>query len=159
MGPISWAAPHPLLLLGDSLWMLCGTNYIRIYSLLSSLYCVCSNDELKGLLDVSHEYKSIYSDKSKPLPKPLDGHSLSMIFQKRSTRTRVSTETGMAMLGGHALFLGPSDIQLGVNESMRDTACVLSRFNDLILARVFDTWAHSICPEMWVYQSQVTLYG
>ena len=62
---------------------------------------------------------------------------MSMIFQKRSTRTRVSTETGMSLLGGHALFLGPSDIQLGVNESMRDTASVLARFNDLILARVF----------------------
>jgi ornithine carbamoyltransferase len=62
---------------------------------------------------------------------------MSMIFQKRSTRTRVSTETGMALLGGHALFLGPSDIQLGVNESMRDTASVLARFNDVILARVF----------------------
>lgn len=71
-----------------------------------------------------------------------------MIFQKRSTRTRVSTETGMAMLGGHALFLGPSDIQLGVNESMRDTACVLSRFNDLILARVF---AHSDITELAKY--------
>jgi len=60
-----------------------------------------------------------------------------MLFQKRSTRTRVSTETGMSLLGGQALFLGPSDIQLGVNESMRDTALVLSRFNSLVLARVF----------------------
>ena len=60
-----------------------------------------------------------------------------MIFQKRSTRTRVSTETGMSLLGGHALFLGPSDIQLGVNESMKDTALVLSRFNSLVLARVY----------------------
>lgn len=62
---------------------------------------------------------------------------MAMIFQKRSTRTRVSTETGIAMMGGHALFLGPSDIQLGVNESMRDTALVLSRFNSVILARVY----------------------
>lgn len=49
----------------------------------------------------------------------------------------MSTETGMSLLGGHALFLGPSDIQLGVNESMRDTASVLSRFNDIVLARVY----------------------
>ena len=95
-----------------------------------------SNEELKGLLDVSHHYKATFSDKSN-LPKPLDGYSVSMIFQKRSTRTRVSTETGMSLLGGHALFLGPSDIQLGVNESMRDTASVLSRFNDIVLARVY----------------------
>lgn len=75
---------------------------------------------------------------------------MSMIFQKRSTRTRVSTETGMFMLGGHALFLGPSDIQLGVNESMRDTACVLSRFNDLILARVY---AHSDIEDLAKYST------
>lgn len=69
-------------------------------------------------------------------PKPLTGQSVSMIFQKRSTRTRVSTETGTNLLGGHALFLGPTDIQLGVNESMKDTARVLSGFNSIILARV-----------------------
>lgn len=73
-----------------------------------------------------------------------------MIFQKRSTRTRVSTETGMALLGGHALFLGPSDIQLGVNESMRDTASVLARFNSIILARVF---GHSDVQELAQYSS------
>ncbi len=71
-------------------------------------------------------------------PRPLEGKSMAMIFQKRSTRTRVSTETGFAMLGGHALFLGSEDIQLGTNESMTDTARVLSRFNSLVLARVFD---------------------
>eukprot|EP00127_Corallochytrium_limacisporum_P007205 Clim_evm78s243 gene=Clim_evmTU78s243 len=70
--------------------------------------------------------------------RPLQGHSMAMIFQKRSTRTRVSSETGMAWLGGHALFLGKDDIQLGVNESLYDTAKVLSGFNDVILARVFE---------------------
>ena len=109
-----------------------------------------STDELKALLDLSHQYKAIYDDKSKPLPKPLDGHSISMIFQKRSTRTRVSTETGAALLGAHALFLGPSDIQLGVNETMRDTACCLSRFNSILLARVF---SHSDIEELAKYAS------
>lgn len=94
-------------------------------------------NELKGLLDLSHDLKKTYKNNKGDLARPLVGDSISMIFQKRSTRTRVSTETGMAMLGGHSLFLGPSDIQLGVNESMRDTAEVLSRFNSLILARVF----------------------
>lgn len=68
---------------------------------------------------------------------PLQGRSVAMIFQKRSTRTRVSTETATALLGGHALFLGRDDIQLGASESVRDTARVLSRFNDVILARVY----------------------
>lgn len=96
-----------------------------------------SNNELRGLLDLSLKLKSLYSPVNPTAPKPLLNHSVSMIFQKRSTRTRVSTETGMSLLGGHALFLGPSDIQLGVNESMKDTALVLSRFNTHILARVF----------------------
>lgn len=99
-----------------------------------------SNQELRGLLDLSSELKKTYDLKSPPAgaaPKPLVNQSVSMIFQKRSTRTRVSTETGMSLLGGHALFLGPSDIQLGVNESLKDTAIVLSRFNSHILARVF----------------------
>lgn len=90
-----------------------------------------SNEELRGLLDLSKKYRDVYGRGSSvdPItaPKPMTGKSVSMIFQKRSTRTRVSTETGTSLLGGHALFLGPSDIQLGVNESMRDTATVLSR--------------------------------
>lgn len=100
-----------------------------------------SNAELRGLLDLSKKYRDTYGKHSSvdpvSAPKPLTGKSVSMIFQKRSTRTRVSTETGMVLLGGQALFLGPSDIQLGVNESMRDTALVLSRFNSIVLARVF----------------------
>ena len=98
-----------------------------------------SNDELEGLLQHSLDMKAAwYGDApSARKVKPLDGQTMSMIFQKRSTRTRVSTETGMFMLGGHGLMLGPSDIQLGVNESMKDTSNVLCRFNDIILARVF----------------------
>jgi len=100
-----------------------------------------SNEELRGLLDLSKRMKEVYRgegvDISSPKPKPLANHSVAMIFQKRSTRTRVSTETGMNLLGGQSLFLGPTDIQLGVNESMRDTAQVLSRFNTSILARVY----------------------
>ena len=108
-----------------------------------------TRQELTGLLDLSHHYKQLYRDQ-KQLYQPLQGDSVSMIFQKRSTRTRVSTETGMALLGGHALFLRPSDIQLGVNESMRDTASVLARFNSLILARVF---AHSDVQELAQYST------
>ncbi len=101
-----------------------------------------STEELKGLLQLAQHYKETYRDSTNGssisnAPRPLVGDSVAMIFQKRSTRTRVSTETGMSLLGGHALFLGPSDVQLGVNESMRDTACVLSRFNSLLLARVY----------------------
>jgi len=110
-----------------------GRNFLSIDEL--------SNEELRALLNLSIAYKAIYGKDSSVdaanAPKPLTGKSVAMIFQKRSTRTRVSTETGMNLLGGHALFLGPSDIQLGVNESMRDTAEVLSRFNSIILARVY----------------------
>lgn len=108
---------------------------------LLTLFTYSSNKELRGLLDLSKKFKSIYGKDSTidPLkaPKPMTGKSLAMIFQKRSTRTRVSSETGTFLLGGHALFLGPSDIQLGTNESMKDTALVLSRFNSIILARVY----------------------
>jgi len=102
-----------------------------------------STDELKDLLTLSADLKTFY--KGDKLATPLAGKSLGMIFQKRSTRTRVSSETGMALLGGHALFLGPSDIQLGVNECMLDTAKVLSGFNSVLLARVF---AHSDVQEL-----------
>ena len=99
--------------------------------------------EITALLDSADELKALYGPNKNgfpeggPPPRPLQGKSMAMIFQKRSTRTRVSTETGFSMMGGHALFLGSEDIQLGTNESMTDTARVLSRFNSVILARVF----------------------
>ena len=78
-------------------------------------------------------------------PRPLAGRTLAMIFQKASTRTRVSFEVGMARLGGHALFLSPEDTQIGRGEPVRDTARVLSRYVDGILIRTF---AHAIAEEM-----------
>ena len=82
-----------------------------------------TNEELEHLIQHSIDLKSSWNTKAieSRSKRPLLGQSMSMIFQKRSTRTRVSTETGIFMLGGHALMLGPQDIQLGVNESMRDS--------------------------------------
>ena len=105
-----------------------------------------SQDELKGLLQLSHELKALYREGGHAaLPQTFAGQNISMIFQKRSTRTRLSTESGMAKLGGRAIFLGSEDIQLGVNETMLDTARVMSRFSDIIMARVF---AHDDVAEL-----------
>lgn len=94
-----------------------------------------STEEIHFLIKEAIEFKQ---NKEKYIQmEPLKGKTLGMIFQKRSTRTRVSTETAMFELGGHALFLGKDDIQLGENESLYDTAKVLGRMVSAVLARVF----------------------
>ena len=70
--------------------------------------------------------------------KPFNGMSLAMIFAKPSARTRVSFETGFFKLGGHALYLGPNDIGIGKREAVKDIGRVLSRYNEIIMARLFE---------------------
>jgi ornithine carbamoyltransferase len=91
--------------------------------------------ELRAILDTAHDLKR--KQKSGEPHEVLKGKSLAMIFMKSSTRTRVSFEVGMTQLGGHALFLQPSGTQLGRGETIGDTALVLSRYCDVIMARVF----------------------
>jgi ornithine carbamoyltransferase len=88
---------------------------------------------LYALLDLAHRLKA-----GQEGGKPLAGKTLGMIFQKSSTRTRVSFEVGMFQLGGHALFLSSRDIQLGRGEPLSDTARVMSRYVDGIMIRTFD---------------------
>jgi ornithine carbamoyltransferase len=89
-------------------------------------------------------------------PRPLAGKSLAMVFQKASTRTRVSFEVGMARLGGHALFLSPADTQIGRGEPVRDTSRVLSRYADGIMIRTF---SHLVAEEMAVAASVPVING
>ncbi|MGD2072388.1 MAG: ornithine carbamoyltransferase [Candidatus Thorarchaeota archaeon] len=91
--------------------------------------------ELRTILDTAHDLKR-KQQRGEP-HEVLRGKSLAMIFMKSSTRTRVSFEVGMTQLGGHALFLQPSGTQLGRGETIGDTAQVLSRYCDVIMARVF----------------------
>lgn len=92
--------------------------------------------ELETVLDLAVEYKR---EQREGLGHPdLERSTLGMLFQKPSTRTRVSFETGMTQLGGHAIFLGAEDIQLGRGEPLRDTARTLSRYVDAVMARLFE---------------------
>ena len=92
--------------------------------------------EINNIIDLAIDLKKQQKKgKEKPL---LQNKTLAMIFEKPSTRTRVSFETGMFQLGGHALTLSPNDLQLSRGESIADTAKTLSRYVNVIMARVYD---------------------
>ena len=107
--------------------MLKGKDMLSIHDL--------SVDEVQEILALAKELKA--KQKAGVPHKILKGKTLGMIFEKSSTRTRVSFETGMYQLGGQALFLSNRDLQLGRGEPIRDTARVLSRYLDGIMIRTF----------------------
>ncbi len=109
-------------------------------------------DEVREIFELARDMKANrqkYAD-------ALKGQTLAMIFEKSSTRTRVSFEVGMYQLGGHALFLSARDIQLGRGEPITDTAKVLSRYVDGIMARTF---AHKTVTDLAEYASVPVING
>ena len=94
-----------------------------------------STDEIIEILNLADQLK--YEQKNGIPHRRLEGKTLGMIFQKSSTRTRVSFETGMYQLGGYPLFLSANDLQIGRGEPVQDTARVLSRYLDGIMIRTF----------------------
>ena len=94
-----------------------------------------SSEELFALLERAIDLKAM--TKRGELHQPLKNRTMAMIFEKASTRTRVSFETGMTQLGGHAMFLSPNDTQLGRGEPIEDAARVISRMVDIVMIRTF----------------------
>ncbi|MGD8312097.1 MAG: ornithine carbamoyltransferase [Gammaproteobacteria bacterium] len=95
-----------------------------------------SRETLRTLLLRATELKAMH--RAGRLHEPLRNRVLAMVFEKSSTRTRVSFEAGMAQLGGHAIFLSPRDAQFGRGEPIEDTARVLSRMSDIIMIRTYE---------------------
>ena len=106
---------------------------------MSVKHCIKVDDfnknEILDLFELAAELKAKYRNKESYTP--FKDHSMAMIFAKPSARTRVSFETGFAWMGGHAIYLAPQDIGLGTRESASDLAQLFSRYNDMIMARVF----------------------
>ena len=113
-----------------------------------------TKDEILEIIDIALEIKKdlktgIYKEQ-------LKNQTLAMIFEKSSTRTRVSFETGMFQLGGHALFLSNRDIHLGRGEPVKDTARVISSMCDMVMIRTFE---HSMIEEFASYSKVPVING
>lgn len=113
-----------------------------------------SSEEIEYLLELAIDIKK--KQKNGEVYQPLKGKTIGLIFEKSSTRTRVSFEVGMFQLGGHALFLSKNDIQLGRGETISDTAGVISRYLDGIMIRTF---AHSNVTELAKYADIPVING
>ena len=113
-----------------------------------------SKDELWNMLYLAKEIKTKFHKREDY--KPFKDQSLAMIFAKPSARTRISFETGFTWMGGHALFLGPNDIGVGKREAIKDIARVVSRYNDVIMARLFD---HQHILELAEYSDSTVVNG
>jgi len=95
-----------------------------------------TTEEILDTLELAQKLKEKFHDKDKH--HVFRDRSLAMIFAKPSARTRVSFETGFTWMGGHALYLGPNDIGIGKREAVKDIARVFSRYNDIVMARLFE---------------------
>jgi ornithine carbamoyltransferase len=111
-------------------------------------------EEIHATFDLAKEVKARFIGREDY--KPFKDHTMAMIFAKPSARTRISFETGFFRMGGHALYLGPSDISIGKREAVKDIARVVARYNDVIMARLFD---HAHVLELAEYASVPVVNG
>ena len=119
---------------------------------MGSLLSICDiKEDVRHILDLASKIKAGEMEE-----KPLEGKTLAMIFQKSSTRTRVSFDVGMYQLGGRAIFLSSNDLQMGRGEPISDTAKVLSRFVDGIMIRAVE---HNDVVELAKYSDVPVISG
>ena len=119
---------------------------------MGSLLSICDiKEDVRHILDLAIKIKAGEMEE-----KPLEGKTLAMIFQKSSTRTRVSFDVGMYQLGGRAIFLSSNDLQMGRGEPISDTAKVLSRFVDGIMIRAVE---HNDVVELAKYSDVPVISG
>ena len=114
---------------------------------------------LRAMIDTAGQIKRARADRPKGAPdddQPLAGRMVALIFEKPSTRTRVSFDVGVRQMGGQSMVLSGSDMQLGHGETIADTARVLSRYVDLIMIRTFD---ESVLHEMAEYADVPVING
>jgi ornithine carbamoyltransferase len=112
--------------------------------------------QLRGMIDSARAMKAQWKKSGPPAQRPLAGKTLAMIFEKPSTRTRVSFDVAMRQLGGEAIMLTGQEMQLGRGETIADTARVLSRYVDAIMIRTLD---HATLSELAAHATVPVING